>query len=34
MESRLPFRVDVLDYNSISESFRKIIDNEYEVLIY
>jgi len=34
MESRLPFRVDVLDYNSISENFRKIIDNEYEVLTY
>jgi len=34
MESRLPFRVDVLDYNSISENFREIIDNEYEVIIH
>jgi len=32
MESRLPFRVDILDYNAISESFRKIIDSEYEVI--
>ncbi|GBU24684.1 hypothetical protein R83H12_01318 [Fibrobacteria bacterium R8-3-H12] len=32
MESRLPFRVDVLDYNAISESFRKIIDSECEIL--
>jgi len=29
MESRLPFRVDILDYNAISENFRKIIDKEY-----
>ena len=26
MESDLSFRVDVLDYNAVSESFRKIID--------
>jgi len=32
MESRLPFRVDILDYNAISESFREIIDSEYEVI--
>jgi predicted nucleotidyltransferase len=30
MESTIPFRVDVLDYNAISEKFRKIIDAEYE----
>ena len=32
MESRLPFRVDILDYNAISENFRKIIDSKYEVI--
>ncbi|MCL2837933.1 MAG: restriction endonuclease subunit S [Oscillospiraceae bacterium] len=26
MESDLPFKVDVIDYNAISESFKKIID--------
>lgn len=31
-ESDLPFRVDVLDWNSISEDFRKIIAQKYEVL--
>ncbi len=31
-ESDLPFRVDVLDFNAISESFRKIIEAQYEVL--
>jgi len=30
MESTLPFRVDVLDYNAVSENFRKIIDANYE----
>jgi predicted nucleotidyltransferase len=30
MESTLPFRVDVLDYNGVSENFRKIIDADYE----
>jgi len=32
MESRLPFRVDVLDYNAISENFKKIINSEYEII--
>jgi len=32
MESRLPFRVDILDYNAVSESFRTIIDSQYEVI--
>ena len=32
MESRLPFRVDVLDYNSASENFRKVIDSDYEII--
>lgn len=31
-ESDLPFRVDVIDYNAISESFRAIIDNDYQVI--
>ena len=31
-ESDLPFRVDVVDYNTISEAFRAIIDNGYEVI--
>ena len=31
-ESDLPFRVDVLDWNNISESFKKIIESKYEVL--
>ena len=31
-ESDLPFRVDVIDYNAVSESFRAIIDNDYDVI--
>ena len=31
-ESDLPFRVDVLDWNNISENFKKIIEAKYEVL--
>ena len=31
-ESDLPFRVDVIDYNTVSESFRAIIDENYEVI--
>lgn len=31
-ESDLPFRVDVLDWNSISESFRRVIEQGYEVI--
>jgi len=30
MESTIPFRVDILDYNAVSEKFRKIIDAECE----
>ena len=31
-ESDLPFRVDVLDWATTSEDFRRIIDQSYEVL--
>ena len=31
-ESDLPMRVDVLDWHSISESFRKVIERDYVVL--
>ncbi|HDL86720.1 MAG TPA: nucleotidyltransferase domain-containing protein [Candidatus Acetothermia bacterium] len=31
-ESDLPFRVDVLDWNRTSESFRKVIEQGYEVI--
>jgi len=31
-ESDLPFRVDVLDYNSISQGFRSIIDRDFQQL--
>jgi Predicted nucleotidyltransferases len=31
-ESDLPFRVDVVDYNAVSDAFRKIIDAGYETL--
>jgi len=31
-ESDLPFRVDVIDYNTVSESFRAIIEEKYEVI--
>lgn len=31
-ESKLPFRVDVLDWHAISESFRKVIKAQYEVI--
>jgi len=31
-ESDLPFRVDVLDWRRISESFRKVIEQAYEVI--
>jgi len=32
-ESDIPFRVDIVDWHSISEEFRKIILSKYEVLI-
>lgn len=31
-ESNLPFRVDVLDWNRISKSFQKVIEQKYEVI--
>ncbi len=31
-ESDLPFRVDVIDYNAVSEAFRAIIKEKYEVI--
>jgi len=31
-ESDLPFRVDVVDYRTVSEAFRAIIDQSYEVI--
>lgn len=31
-ESKLPIRVDVLDWYSISEEFRGVIEEDYEVL--
>ena len=30
--SDLPFRVDVLDWHRISESFHKVIEQAYEVI--
>ncbi len=30
--SDLPFRVEILDYNAISEEFRQIINKQYEVI--
>ena len=31
-ESDLPFRVDVLDWNAISNEFRQIIEQGYEII--
>jgi len=31
-ESDLPFRVDIIEYNAVSDSFREIIDKQYEVV--
>jgi len=31
-KSDLPFRVDVVDYNAVSDSFRAIIENNCEVI--
>jgi predicted nucleotidyltransferase len=31
-ESDLPFRVDIIDYNTVSEAFRAIIEEKYEVI--
>jgi type I restriction enzyme S subunit len=32
-ESDLPFRVDVLDYHTVSDNFRAIIDKDYEIVV-
>jgi predicted nucleotidyltransferase len=31
-ESDLPYRVDIIDYNDISENFKKIINDEKEMI--
>ncbi len=31
-ESKLPFRVDLIDWNSISTDFQKIVTQNYEIL--
>ncbi|UCC99598.1 MAG: nucleotidyltransferase domain-containing protein [Phycisphaerales bacterium] len=31
-ESDLPFRVDVIDYNAVSQEFRAVIEQKYEVI--
>jgi uncharacterized protein len=31
-ESDLPFRVDLVDWHRISESFREVIDEKYEIV--
>ena len=31
-ESNLPFRVDIIDWNRISDSFKKIIEEQYEII--
>jgi type I restriction enzyme S subunit len=31
-ESDPPFRVDIVDYNAISDSFRSIVDGNYEIV--
>jgi uncharacterized protein len=31
-ESDLPMQVDVLDWNSISEKFQKVIERKYEII--
>jgi predicted nucleotidyltransferase len=31
-ESKLPFKVDVLEWNNISEEFKKIVEREYQVI--
>lgn len=32
-ESDLPYRVDVMDWNSVSSEFRKLIQSKHEVII-
>ena len=31
-ESDLPFRVDVVDWNAMSDSFRKVVEKQFEVV--
>ena len=31
-KSDLPFRVDIIDYNAVSNSFRAIIDKQYKII--
>ena len=31
-ESDIPFRVDIIDWNRISDSFKKIIEEQYEII--
>lgn len=31
-ESDLPFRVEIIDFNTLSDSFRAIIEEKYEVI--
>ena len=31
-ESDLPYRVDIIDYNNISDKFKKIVDNGNEII--
>ncbi len=31
-QSDIPYRVDILDFNAISDSFRKVIEDGYEVI--
>src|SRR4030043_1996610 len=31
-ESDLPFRVDIIDYNTVSEAFRAMIEEKHEVI--
>ncbi|MBI4249316.1 MAG: nucleotidyltransferase domain-containing protein [Elusimicrobia bacterium] len=31
-QSDLPFRIDVLDWNAISDEFKKVIEGKYEVV--
>ena len=32
LQSDLTYRVDILDFNAISESFRKVIEKKYKIL--
>lgn len=32
-ETDIPFRIDILDYNNISDEFKKIIDEKNEIIL-